>query len=97
MNLAHETADLAVPSIQWMGVRSADIVRCGADKVGLLALKERDRRIAGKMLHRDGLEAEWRRELQVMLMLGVKAEIQILSEGVGGLEEWLDRMLLGGR
>ena len=41
-------------------------------------------------------EKEWRRELQVMLTLNVKAEIQILSEragggpGRGGLESWLD-------
>lgn len=37
-----------------------------------------------------GREMEWRRELQAMLMLNVKAEIQILSEEKGGLPEWLD-------
>lgn len=69
-----------------------------ADKIGLMPLTKRDRRIAIKMLERDVVdeEMEWRRELQAMLMLNLKAEIQILSSGVGGLEAWLDRKLSGG-
>ncbi len=59
----------------------------------------RDRRIAVKMLERptfaeDGPEQTWRRELQVMLMLNVKAEIQLMSERAGGLERWLEKRLL---
>lgn len=38
-------------------------------------------------------EREWRRELQVMLMLNVKAEMQILSDAEGGLERWLERSI----
>lgn len=49
-----------------------------------------------EMLGEYGKESEWRRELQVMLMLNVKAEIQILSSGEGGLERWLDAKLLDG-
>ncbi|KAG0646636.1 Meiotic recombination SPO11 [Hyphodiscus hymeniophilus] len=99
--LAHENASLAVPSIRWLGVKSSDIVQIAGeeDKTGQLKLSARDRRIAGKMLEKDifaeeGREAEWRREVQVMLMLNVKAEIQILSSGVG-LEKWLDGELDG--
>lgn len=60
----------------------------------------RDRRIAGKMLEKEmfeeaGCESEWRRELQVMLMLNVKAEIQILGNGER-LAEWLDGKLKDG-
>lgn len=33
-------------------------------------------------------KAELKRELQVMLMLGVKAEIQIVDRRRGGLEGW---------
>jgi meiotic recombination protein SPO11 len=67
------------------------------DLNGLLRLKSRDRRIAVQMLRKnlfaeDGRELEWRRELQIMLMLGVKAEIQILSER-DNLENWLDEKL----
>ena len=65
---------------------------------GLLRLTPRDRRKAIKMLERDGLagdglEAEWRRELQVMLLLNVKAEIQILEATAEGLAGWLQTKL----
>ena len=93
--LAHESAKLAVPSVRWLGVRSIDIIPTANDKAGLLKLTSRDRRIATRMLEKDALgeggrDLEWRREFQVMLMLNIKAEIQILSSGEGGLENWLD-------
>lgn len=96
--LAHENANLAVPSIRWLGVRINDIVQDASDKTGLLKLSNRDRRIATRMLEKEileeeGTEPEWRRELQVMLLLNVKAEIQILSSAEG-LEAWLDEKLL---
>jgi len=76
-------------------MKSTDI---DIDKVGFLALTSRDRRIAKQMLGRDlwkegDREEEWRKDLQLMQMLNLKAEIQILSSGEGGLEEWLDRKL----
>jgi meiotic recombination protein SPO11 len=105
MALAHENLNLAVPSIRWLGVRSEDIIDSGSkkDRVGLLRLSARDRRLAVRMLDREmfdeeekkGGEMEWRRELQVMLMLNVKAEIQILSSGMG-LERWLDGKMMEG-
>jgi meiotic recombination protein SPO11 len=96
--LAQESQHLAVPSIRWLGVRSSDFVQDSCDKTGLLKLSGRDRRIAMRMLEKDifgeeGREKEWRRELQVMLVLNFKAEIQILSSGEG-LEGWLDGKLL---
>ncbi|KAH8591118.1 Spo11/DNA topoisomerase VI subunit A [Bisporella sp. PMI_857] len=97
-SLAHQ-ANLAVPSIRWLGVKSSDIVsNSEGDKVGLLKLSARDRRIATKMLAREGWEEngkewEWRVEMQRMLMLGTKAEIQILNQGEDGLEDWLDTRL----
>ncbi|KAK0128751.1 hypothetical protein ONS95_000704 [Cadophora gregata] len=97
-SLSHEL-NLAVPSIRWLGVRSCDFLGCvgrGAAR-GLLTLSARDRRIASKMLERDeNMNEEWKRELQVMLMLNVKAEIQILGNGEK-LGEWLDRNLMVGR
>ncbi|CAG8972767.1 hypothetical protein HYALB_00006859 [Hymenoscyphus albidus] len=97
--LAHEP-NLAVPSIQWLGVRSRDFLHEERDLQGLLKMTSRDRRIAGKMLGKKmfeegGCESECRRELQVMLMLNVKAEIQILGNGerLGG---WLDGKLKEG-
>jgi len=90
MALAHESATLAVPSIQWLGVRSCDFLQ-EEDAQGLLKLTARDRRIAVKMLEKD-VEEEWRRELQIMLMVNVKAEIQVLGNGEK-LGEWLDGKL----
>ncbi|QDS68603.1 hypothetical protein FKW77_000913 [Venturia effusa] len=94
--LAHQNAELALPSIQWLGVKSSHI---GQETdlhqtQGLLRLSARDRRKATSMLEReqfaeDGAEPEWRTELQVMLMLNVKAEIQLLEARSDGLVGWL--------
>ena len=97
MALAHQSQNLAVPSIHWLGVRSSDIIQASIDKTGLLKLCARDRRIGRLMLEKDIFgederEQEWRRELQLMLMLNVKAEIQILNSGIG-LQSWLDAKL----
>lgn len=112
--LAHCNERLAVPEVRWLGVKSDDIMCHGntlsrdndlnevasgqKDRVGLLRITPRDRRIARGMLGREmwgeeGRETVWRRELQVMLMLNVKAEIQILSQTSGGLEGWLNERL----
>lgn len=92
--LSHEL-NLAVPSVQWLGVRSRDFLGKGADARGMLKLTARDRRIALRMLGWDEeKDTEWRRELQVMLLLNVKAEIQILGNGER-LREWLDERLMG--
>ncbi|KAI9775434.1 MAG: hypothetical protein M1839_001129 [Geoglossum umbratile] len=97
--LAHENSQLAVPSIRWLGIRSADLQQENADEVqGLLRLSARDRGKAVKMLGSEVFaeEAEWRREMQVMLFLNVKAEIQVVS-GFGrvGLRAWLEGRVLG--
>ena len=101
LNLAHES-NLAVPSIQWLGIRSEDILRAENeenDAKALLKLTARDRRIAKTMLARengfgdDEMELEWKREVQTMLILNVKAEIQILGNGEA-LGSWLDGKLI---
>ena len=100
--LSHENENLIVPSIRWLGIRSSDILNepnCEEAK-GLLKLSGRDRKKAVKMLEKsavmreDGGEAEWRRELQVMLMLNVKAEIEVLGDREGGVKGWVEEKLL---
>lgn len=96
-SLAHENENLSVPSMCWLGLRSTDMVRGGEENEGLLKLTKRDRRLAMNILRRDicqenGDEEEWRRELQIMLMLNRKAEIQIIGNS-GALETWLDKRL----
>jgi meiotic recombination protein SPO11 len=63
-----------------------------------MRLTGRDRRKARKMLEwpvlgEDGPEPEWRREMQRMLMLNVKAEMQIFEEQPGGSGRWLKQQL----
>ena len=101
-NLSHESAQLLVPGLQWLGTRSKDVL-VGAnddDSKCLLRLSRRDRQKAKKMLENsavfreDGEEVEWRRELQVMLMLNVKAEMEVLEEREGGMAGWVEGRLL---
>jgi meiotic recombination protein SPO11 len=100
MALSHQNQNLAVPSIRWLGIRGSDILQMkDCEVTGRLKLTDRDRRIATRMLDKeifqDGAREEgWRRELQIMLMLNCKAEIQILSSRDDGLEGWLDEKLL---
>lgn len=96
--LAHEGAQLTVPFLQWLGVRGRHISFLDSidDELGLLRLTARDRKKAchilrKEMLGEDKAEMEWRRGLQLMLMLNIKAEIQAMSSLEGGLDRWLDR------
>lgn len=101
-NLSHEDAGLNVPSIQWLGVRSRDVLAGNGqdDYNGLLRLSARDRKKATDMLERSGVlqesgkEEEWRRELQAMLMINVKAEMEVLAEREGGVKGWVEEKLL---
>ena len=72
---------------------------------GLLKLTPRDRGKARKMLerevsgdgggHGESGEGEMQRALQTMLMLNVKAELQLLDAVPGRLTELLERELCG--
>lgn len=95
-SLAHENSNLNVSSIRWLGIRSpqSDSLDSVHQDQGLLRLSARDRCKASGMLEREvfaehGPEAEWRREVQVMLMLNLKAEIQLIEAGPLGLVKWL--------
>jgi meiotic recombination protein SPO11 len=87
--MSEENAGLVVPTMQWMGLHSRAIT--DEDHThrtqGLLTLTLRDRHKARKMLEWDqhassDEAAQWRRELQVMLMLNLKAEMQIVDSGL---------------
>jgi meiotic recombination protein SPO11 len=97
--LAHENAQLTVSRIRWLGVKSTDLQEGEAGEAqGLLSLSARDRGKALKMLGSEVFaeETEWRREMQVMLFLNIKAEVQVMSEfGRMGLERWIEGKVLG--
>lgn len=107
-NLAHENAHVRCPTLRWLGVKSGDLHLAtsntelcddNADDIkGLLRLSKRDRKKAVSMLDQGicdehGVEQEWRRELQVMLMVSLKAEMEILSQRPGGIERWVEDRL----
>ncbi|KZM27096.1 ATP binding [Ascochyta rabiei] len=95
---------LSLPNIRWLGVKWHHISRTHTTKSdtdmtsmpelqGLMRLTARDRNKAARMLEWDlcsetGPEQEWRHELQTMLMLNTKAEMQILDE-LGGVALFL--------
>ena len=100
---------LSLPRIRWLGVQSHHISRTPTiDSVtdtgatsqlqGLMRLSHRDRSKAMRMLEwdlcaEDGREQAWRQQLQTMLVLNTKAEMQILDELPGGLVSWLSHEL----
>ena len=99
LSLAHENAELTTPNILWIGMKSCSHIESSSAKSHqyqvLLRLSARDRRRAKCMLQRpllseNGTEKEWRRQLQVMLMLNVKNEIEVLDTMKSdGLEDFL--------
>jgi meiotic recombination protein SPO11 len=98
----HENANLNVRRIEWLGLCTSELL-LEAENLSdssLMPLSLRDRKKAMAMLARspvfaeDGPEATWRDELQRMLVINSKAEIEFLYELRGGLEGWLDRKLV---
>lgn len=97
--LAHESAALRVPQLKWLGLRSEHLMLDRGTlhaNQGLLSLTARDRKKARKMLEHAALAEDggerstWRREVQVMLMLNVKAEMQLLDATPDGMTDLLN-------
>ncbi|KAF1813891.1 DNA topoisomerase IV, alpha subunit [Eremomyces bilateralis CBS 781.70] len=97
--LSHLNSELNVASLRWMGPTGSDVVASGAEHGDdLLSLTERDRRrvrclLGRKELDQDNTEQDLRRELQVMLLLNVKAEIQCLDRGHKGVANWVSERM----
>jgi meiotic recombination protein SPO11 len=104
-----DSTGLTLPNIRWLGVKRHHISQSPMVETdvkastipelqGLMKLTARDRTKAMRMLEWDlctvdGLEQEWRHELQTMLMLNTKAEMQIMDELPCGLVSWLSTEL----
>jgi hypothetical protein len=95
-SLEHEGENLLSGTMEWIGLKSSDLLpsSLGGYDGDLLRLSQRDRKRAKGMLGRKplnegGLEPIWRREVQAMLFLNVKAEIQVLQSRQDGLSGWL--------
>lgn len=93
--LAHENEGHSVPQLHWLGLRSEHLLLRNNDSQaaqGVMMLTPRDRRKAARMLEEPGLEIEWLTELQRMLMLNMKAELQLLDAIPGGTIGLLEAM-----
>lgn len=103
-SLSHEK-DTTVPGIEWLGIKSAHLIegqhqtsQTGAGQASaVMPLTVRDRKTARKLLYtfmsaEDPQSDEYSRELQVMLFLGFKGEIQGV-DNAGDLTDWLDSHL----
>lgn len=94
-SLPHEHT-LNLSEMKWLGVRAEDILAGLRDDEAVLRLTARDRRKAVAMLEKlsqeDGsrIDEQCNVELQRMLQLNIKAEIQILEDRPDGLQGWLD-------
>ncbi|GAB7342842.1 hypothetical protein MBLNU457_g0967t2 [Dothideomycetes sp. NU457] len=95
-NKAMDMEDLLASNIQRLGLSRIDIDDREETRYeqGLIPLTGRDRRKARQLLDKalydeGGAEDGWRLELQTMLMINVKAELQILDEVPGALHKIL--------
>jgi meiotic recombination protein SPO11 len=93
--LAHESS-LTVPELKWVGLRLDDVVEGGMADETLMPLTAIDRERIRAMLARqsgetENLQRESFSELQRMLILNIKAEIQLLEDRPGGLVWWLEQ------
>lgn len=97
----HDNASLSNPKLKWLGLKVSDAITAseatGSDGILTLTPKDRKKIVAmlrnNPVLANDGPEPEWRIELQRMLMLDVKAEIELMYTREGGLEAWIDRRM----
>ncbi|KAB8234655.1 putative meiosis-specific topoisomerase Spo11 [Aspergillus alliaceus] len=102
-SMAHTSQNgrLNITRLRWLGLRTSEVVTGASnnDDEALIRLTARDRKKIITMLSNnpvwmeEGPELEWRAELQQMLMLNLKAEIEILYDRDGGLEGWVDRKM----
>lgn len=85
---------MTIPELRWIGVKSDDVT---ALDVGTMVLTQNGRVRAQKLLESMHVEEEvvpemvvCRSELQKMLMLNMKAEIQVLDTDAGRMRAWLE-------
>ncbi|KAK5116171.1 hypothetical protein LTR62_008497 [Meristemomyces frigidus] len=100
--LAHESDELRVPRLKWMGLNNEHLSFAAMDvhaSQGLLALTARDRAKARKLLERamgqesTSYDEEICAALRTMLILGVKAELQLLDATPDGMARMVSERL----
>lgn len=99
--LAHEGTAVCTPHLQWLGLHSDTLRQASLDprtSQALLPLSARDRKKAMHMLEHEVFDQQSDEpssslELQIMLMLNMKAELQILDSAPEGMTSLLSSAL----
>ncbi|KAI0081862.1 topoisomerase acting in meiosis [Panus rudis PR-1116 ss-1] len=78
-SMLHENDLLTATRIRWAGVIGNDLVSSGIDYDHFLPLTKHDEKKARVMLTRPYLPLRWKKELQRMLFIRRKAEIEVLA------------------
>ena len=88
--LAHENHRLVVSQVELLGVKNEDLECIQNNEHGIIFLTSSDRKKAMQLLGKAYIwsQEEWRSELQRMLFMNVKAEIQAMD-----VECYLNRKL----
>ncbi|KAI0793252.1 Spo11/DNA topoisomerase VI subunit A [Abortiporus biennis] len=77
--MAHEGDGLKAPKLQWIGVKCTELSSLGVDRDQMIPITKHDVKKALSILSKPGIPVAWRKELQYILHLRRKAEIEILS------------------
>ena len=96
INLAFESARMAIPSAQFIGLSAYDPARYGISEGVSIKLNDQDRARAKEILAYDWFQdRKWQREIKHMLKQGVKWELEALSnKGISFVtEEYLPKKI----
>lgn len=98
--LAHNRLDLVVPEMQWIGPQGCHFLGLDDERnrQGLLRMSVRDRKKAIQMLQWDSIgpahsRTWWHQELQTLLFMNMKFEIELLDWIPGNMITWLQGLL----
>jgi DNA topoisomerase-6 subunit A len=80
INLAYESARMAIPDARYIGLRSKDFVRCELSPSVRIDLKESDIKRAKQIAKYPWFERKkaWQKEIELMLKNGFKLEVEAL-------------------
>jgi len=81
INLAFESARMAIPKARFVGMSSFDVERFGINRAVTIAMKDEDTRRAKEIMAYPWFanKKDWQKEIAHMLKTGVKLELEALS------------------
>ena len=79
--MSYDSFNLTTKDIKWLGVRPSDLDKYNLPEQCRLPMTEADKKLGRDLLEEPFVKKnpEWVKELELMLEMGTKAEIQALS------------------